>query len=74
MKSSFTGTVLDGSLQLDGRVDLADQSRVHVTVTPLIDAQQRWLQAFSALRELRRECPISSGGVRFTRDELYDRH
>lgn len=73
MKSSFTGMVLNGSLQLDDRIDLADQSRVQVTVVPLTNWRERWHQALTALDELRKSRPINSGGVHFTRDELHER-
>jgi hypothetical protein len=73
MKSSFTGTVYDGTLRLDQRIELADQSRVQVTVVPLVQWQQRWRRSLSGLEELKKSCPINSGGVRFSRDELHER-
>jgi hypothetical protein len=48
-QSSFTGTVVNGILQLDEPVGLADESRVQVTIVPLDDWRERWRQALSAL-------------------------
>jgi hypothetical protein len=73
MKSIFNGTVFDGGLRLDERIELADQSRVQITVIPLANWRQRWRQALSALSALQRDRPINSGGVRFSRDELHER-
>jgi hypothetical protein len=73
MKTTFTGTVVNGALKLDQRVELADESRVFVTVVAVEDTQRRWGEALEALERLRREHPIDSGGLRYTRDELHER-
>ena len=73
MKTSFSGTVFGGSVQLDERVELADQCRVHVTIIPVDQWKSRWNQALAALDELRTTHPIRSGGLRFTREQLHER-
>jgi hypothetical protein len=73
MKTSFSGIVIDGGVQLDERVDLADDCRVQVTVIPIDDWKRRWTQSLAALDQLRKENPIRSGGMRFTREQLHER-
>ena len=74
MQSNFSGIVFDGSVQLDQRIELADQCRVHVTITPFEECQSRWTQALAALDQLKRTNPIRSAGLRFTRDQLHERN
>ena len=74
MQSNFSGIVIDGSVQLDQRVELADQCRVHVTITPFEEPQGCWAQALAALDQLKTTNPIRSGGLRFTRDQLHERN
>ncbi len=73
MTTSFTGTIVNGMIQLDQPIDLADQSRVHVTIVPLTERKQQFQRALDALDELRRTHPIDSGGLHYTRDQLYER-
>jgi hypothetical protein len=73
MQTNFSGIILSGGVQLDQRVELADQSRVHVTIVPVDQYRTRWNQALDALDQLRMTNPIRSGGQRFTRDELNER-
>jgi hypothetical protein len=73
MRTTYSGTVHDGALQLDAPVELANESRVQVTIVPLEDWRKRWREALDALVELRKTNPIDSGGVKFTREQLYDR-
>jgi hypothetical protein len=72
MSSDLTATVLGGELKLDQPLLLPDQSRVRVTIQP-IASNDGWRLALDALDRLRRDQPIHSGGLRFTRDELHDR-
>lgn len=78
MTTQATGTVIDGQLQLDQPLPLPNRSRVTVTVqsaiAPPADWQQRMQQGLAALQQLKAKHPIGSGGVRFTRDELHERH
>jgi hypothetical protein len=73
MKTSFSGTIIGGSVQLDERVELADDCRVHVTIIPVDKWKSRWAKSLAALDQLRAEHPISSGGMRFTREQLHER-
>ena len=70
---SVEGTVIDGAIHLDQPLNLANESRVHVTVVPVDDSEQRWDQALAALARLKREQPIGSGGLKFTREQLHER-
>jgi hypothetical protein len=74
MKTETMGTVVAGILKLDERIDLPDQSRVRVALEPL---EERWTGlrgGVKAWRQLRENEPINSGGRRYTRDELHERH
>ena len=72
MSTDVTGTVLGGILKLDQPLSLPDQSRVRVTIQPVV-SNEGWLHALSALERLRQEQPIRSGGQCYTRDELHER-
>jgi len=74
MKTNFFGTIIDGTLQLDELLPLANHSRVQVTVISLEENCRRWTEALAALHELRRTNPIATGLPRPSRDELYDRN
>jgi hypothetical protein len=74
MKTETTGTVVGGALQLDQQVDLPDHSRVRVEVEPLDEWRVRFAAGLQAWRQLRQNQPINSGGRRYTRDELHERH
>ena len=73
MKSNFSGTVFGGGVQLDERVELADASRVHVTIIPVDQWKGRWSQVLATLEELRVAHPIQSGGLKYTREQLHER-
>lgn len=73
MKTTFEGVIVNGGVQLDERVEIADQSRVQVTIVPIEPWKAQWAQALSALEELRAEHPIDSGGLRYSREELHER-
>lgn len=72
MIADLTGTVLGGTLKLDQPLLLPDQSRVRVTIQP-VQSNEGWNLALEALERLRRERPIRSEGLRYTRDELHER-
>lgn len=69
------GTVVGGELKLDETLDLKDESRVRVTIQPLANAKTdgRPDAALDDLLKFMEEHPIDSGGIRFTREELYER-
>jgi hypothetical protein len=70
---STDGTIIDGSIQLDQPIDLANNSRVKVTVVPVDEIERKWDDALANLERLKKEHPINSGGIKLTREELYDR-
>ena len=66
----------NGTLKLKQPLPFAEQEQEHVRVTvesthPSHDTLR---QGLAALRQLCDEQPIHSGGLRFTRDELHERH
>jgi hypothetical protein len=73
MMMRVTGTVVDGSLMLDQRLNLPDQSRVNVTLEPL-DAEasarrsdlERLTESFARYR-------LDIGPRTWEREDLYDR-
>lgn len=73
MKTSFHGIVTGGSLHLNEPIDLADNSRVHVTIVPIEDNKHGLRSALKNLCELKAECPIDSRGEKFTREQLHER-
>jgi hypothetical protein len=74
MKTETTGTIFAGVLQLDGRIDLPDKSRVRVAVEPLEEWRTRFQTGLKAWKQLCQDRPVNSGGRRYTRDELHERH
>ncbi len=74
MKTETTGTIVGGVLQLDERIDLPDNSRVRVAVKPLEEWRARLQTGVKAWKQLCQRCPVNSGGRRYTRDELHERH
>lgn len=72
MSTDLTATVLGGALKLDQPLSLPDQSRVRVTIQPVV-SNEGWRRALHSLERLRRDRPIHSGGLRYNRDELHDR-
>jgi hypothetical protein len=74
MRTDLTATVIDGTLKLDEPLPWPDDSRVRVTIESIGDSNQDWFGALEALDRLRRERPIRAGGLRFTRDQLHERH
>jgi len=73
MKTETTGTIVSGVLQLDGRIDLPDKSRVRVAVEPLEEWRTRFQTGLKAWKQLCQDRPVNSGGRRYTRDELHER-
>jgi hypothetical protein len=74
MRRETTGTIVAGMLKLDERIDLPDNSRVRVAVESLEEWRTRFKAGLKAWQQLRQDQPINSGGRRYTRDELHERH
>jgi len=72
MNTNLTGVVVGGELKLDQPLLLPDQSRVRVTIQSDV-SNEGWRQALESLRRLAQQQPISSGGLRYSRDELHER-
>jgi hypothetical protein len=73
MTTETTGIVVDGQLQLDQPLPLPNASRVKVMVELQADWRDEYLKNLEAWRQLIRERPVRSGGVKFTREELHER-
>jgi hypothetical protein len=73
MRMEITGTVVDGALELDQRLDMPDQSLVRVALEPVEDWRARARAGLEAWKAYCDEHPIYSGGRRYTRDELHER-
>jgi hypothetical protein len=74
MPEAATGIIVGNTIHLDAPVKLPDETRVSVTVQPIIPVRAEALAAWEATKARLRERPIHGGGKRFTRDELHERH
>lgn len=77
MTTQVMATVVDGQLKLDQPLELPNDSRVKIVleVAPTTtDRQEKYSRGLEAMEKLKSERPINSGGLHFTRDELYDRN
>lgn len=78
MTTELMGTVFGGRLELDQPLALPDNSRVTVVVRAgaeiPADWRERYIAGLEAWTKLIEERPIHSGGHRFTREELHERH
>ena len=72
MAKVLTGTIRQGQIQLDQPVDMPDNCRVQVTVEVLPAAQRSFMEAFEEFVRYADEHPVDSGGVRYTRDQLFE--
>ena len=75
MTTTRTATVVNGTLQLDEPLELPEQSRVTLVVTPQEDAatRQRRREAMQKFFALADEVHFVSDGEKFTRDQLHER-
>jgi hypothetical protein len=71
MTTRVTGTIVDGGLTLDERIDLPNNCRVSVTIEAVEKTERS--TGWEGFEQLLRDRPIHSGGLRFTRDELHER-
>lgn len=73
MKKQITGTLVDGVVRLDERVDIPNNSRVQVQLCEVEKVAQTPGEAWQQLKDRLKERPIHSGGETFTRDQLHER-
>jgi hypothetical protein len=72
MTAQITATVENGVLKLDKAQPFPDQTRVKLTIEPVWNRAGS-LEAWQRLKAMVREKPLFSGGLRVSREELYDR-
>lgn len=73
MRTETTATVIHGGLELDGRLDLPDQSRVRVSIEPLEGWRVNFSAGLKSWKEFCEQHPVQSRGRRYSRDELHER-
>lgn len=81
METQVTGTLIDGVVRLDQSVDIPNNTRVKVTmcelaIVPPGFASDPSKRKAALVRFLQRAADrrFNSKGIRFSRDELHDRH
>ena len=72
MMTQVTATVVGGMLKPDQSLPLAEQTRVHLIIEPIMQKREP-TAAWEALKARLRERPIHASGKHFTRDELHER-
>jgi hypothetical protein len=72
MTTQMTATVVGGMLKPDRTLPLADDTRVNLTIEPIVEKREP-AAAWEALKARLRQRPIRGRGKRFTRDELHER-
>jgi hypothetical protein len=72
MTTQITATVVGGMLKPDERLQLAEQTRVNLTIEPLAERAEP-LEAWQSLKAWIRESPLHCLGRRVTREELHER-
>ena len=85
MLTELSGTIVQGAIRVNGPIELPDDCHVRIILEPFDEPAHRtsdetWAvtrdQRQAAFQEWMRRCqaePINSGGLRFNRDELYER-
>lgn len=74
MKTVTTGTLIDLVVKLDHQVDLPNHSRVSVSIEPMERDTEKPHTALARFLKRAEDRAFDSGGLRFTRDELHERH
>ena len=72
MITQLTATVVGGMLKPDEALQLAEQTRVKLTLEPIVEKRDP-VEAWESLKARLRERPIDSLGEHYTRDELHER-
>jgi len=73
METTVQGTFIDGIVRLDRLIDLPNNSRVIVQISPAAEQTVSPKEAWQQLKDRLKARPIRSGGQHFTRDELHER-
>ncbi len=73
MHPPIQATYEHGVLRPDDPLTLPEGARVHLVIQPFPAPKRAWEDRFAEFERFLTEHPISSGGLKFTRDELYDR-
>jgi hypothetical protein len=72
MTTHVTATVVGGMLKPDQALPLADQTRVQLTIEPLVE-QPDPASGWAALKAWIQQHPLRGLGRRLTREELHER-
>jgi len=74
MTTQMTATVVNGMLKPDQPLPLAEQARVRLTIEPLEEwSREKALAAWERIQARLKEHPLHFSGVRYSREELYER-
>jgi hypothetical protein len=72
MTTQVTATVVGGFLKPDRKLELADETRVSLTIEPLTERLAP-VEAWRSLKTWIQQRPLHGLGLRLTRDELHER-
>jgi len=72
MTTQVTATVVAGLLKPDRNLELADETRVNLTIEPLAERPEP-VEAWQSLKTWIQQRPLHGLGRRLTRDELHER-
>lgn len=72
MTTQVTATVIGGMLKPDEHLQLPEQSRVNLTIEPIIEKLES-AKAWQALKAWIQQNPLRGLGRHLTRDELHER-
>lgn len=74
MTTQVDATFANGVLTPDQPLALAEKTRVRLTIEPIEEwSADKAREAMERFLAMAKEHPISSGGVRYTRDDLHER-
>ena len=69
MTTQVSATVVGGLLRPDQKLELADETRVNLTIEPLVEPAEAW----RSLKAWIQQNPVHGLGRRLSRDELHER-
>jgi hypothetical protein len=72
MTTQVAATVVGGLLKPDRKLELADETRVNLTIEPLAERPEP-VEAWRSLKTWIEQRPLHGLGRRLTRDELHER-